>query len=1128
MRSLYGFPSWAIGGMGMIAYLTLAGCSGGDESPTPSDGDVTIHYYRPSGDYSAVTMLVSGDVADTAGGAAGLPAEGTDEFGAYFHVGLAEGATTLTLSFQSGGQDDVPKPIEVDLTTLGNELWTFAGDKVAYNVAPLIPEADQAIIYYVRPDGQYEGWGLHVWKDTSEVVTWQEPLAPTGSDAYGIYWTVGLTAAAEELGFIIHSGDTKDPGPDQSITFASDGYRVWRLQDDPTVYTHPVPAEVALRIDGSQAQFVSSDTIAWDVTNDLTTLEGKTFTVRYLAGGGIQVTDGVLVGGERLSLTLDPAGLSASVLEKFPQLSSYEAFKLAPSDVERVKELLKGQLVAEEYETLSDGSEKTLLATGLQLPGVLDELYAYDGELGVSWNGNIPTIRVWAPTALSVTLRLFDDATISTSTNLLMTEEAGVWSIEGQADWKNKFYLYDVELFVPSLNRNWHNQIGDPYAVALSTNSFRTQIVDLNDAELAPDGWTASAMPALEKPEDISIYELHVRDFSIGDTTVPDALRGTWKAFTQTDSNGMKHLQALANAGLTHVHLLPTFDIASVNEDKAAQLVTDDLSGYAADSEEQQAAVALVQNDDGFNWGYDPYYYSVPEGGYAVSPNGSSRTLEFREMVKSLHENGLRVVMDVVYNHTSAAGQSDKSVLDKIVPGYYYRLDAKGNIETSTCCQNTASEHKMMEKLLIDSVKMWAQQYHVDGFRFDLMGHHMKSNMLNLRAALDALTPENSGIDGSAVYLYGEGWNFGEVANDARGVNATQLNMAGTGIGTFNDRLRDAVRGGGPFDNGEALQKQGFASGLHGWPNAYDQGSDETTLAQLLLLTDQIKVGLTGNLRDYSFEDRTGEIVTGADVPYNGAPTGYTLDPQEAITYVEAHDNQTLFDIFQYKLPAEATLEQRVRAQVLGASIVALGQGIPFFHAGMEILRSKSLDRDSYNSGDWFNKLDFSYADNNYGKGLPMEAANGTNWELMAPLLADTTRKPSSSEIMSTAERFEEFLAIRSSSRLFRLGTAAEIQSRLEFLNNGPEQLPGLIVMSLSDDVSGLDDVDPDDERILVFFNGNPTEVTFFDAGLSTQAFALHPIQQESSDPDLEDASALLGSFTIPALSTVVFVNTLL
>ena len=215
-------------------------------------------------------------------------------------------------------------------------------------------------------------------------------------------------------------------------------------------------------------------------------------------------------------------------------------------------------------------------------------------------------------------------------------------------------------------------------------------------------------------------------------------------------------------------------------------------------------------------------------------------------MVAALAEIGLRVVLDVVYNHTVAAGQDRHSVLDRIVPGYYHRLSADGRLENSTCCPNTAAEHAMMQKLIVDSVVQWARQYKVGGFRFDLMGHHPRSTMLAVRSALDALTVADDGVDGAAMYVYGEGWNFGEVADNARFVQATQVQMAGTGIGTFNDRLRDAVRGGGPFDDDPRVQ--GFGTGLFTDPNGRPAGPPVVQRDDLLAAQDAIKVGLTGNL----------------------------------------------------------------------------------------------------------------------------------------------------------------------------------------------------------------------------------------------------------------------------------------
>ena len=279
--------------------------------------------------------------------------------------------------------------------------------------------------------------------------------------------------------------------------------------------------------------------------------------------------------------------------------------------------------------------------------------------------------------------------------------------------------------------------------------------------------------------------------------------------------------------------------------------------------------------------------------------------------------------------------------------------------------------------------------------------------MLEVRAVLDALTLKDDGVDGSSIYLYGEGWNFGEVANNARVVKATQLNMAGTGIGTFNDRLRDAVRGGSPFDDGQSLlDNQGYINGL--WYDSNGGLSESAALSELLLSADQIRVGLAGNLASYEFVDRNGNVVTGAEVDYNGSPAGYTADPQENIVYIAAHDNQTLFDIGQYHHPVGTSMADRVRAQNVGNAVVALAQGVSFFHAGQDMLRSKSLDRDSFNSGDWFNRLDFTNQSNNWGVGLPVAEKNASNWPIQGPLLANPVLAPTPTDIERNVEVTQE------------------------------------------------------------------------------------------------------------------------
>ena len=557
----------------------------------------------------------------------------------------------------------------------------------------------------------------------------------------------------------------------------------------------------------------------------------------------------------------------------------------------------------------------------------------------------------------------------------------------------------------------------DPYSVALTTNSARSVLADLDDHALAPRGWNGLRKPELRAPEDTTIDELHIRDFSITDETVPAAHRGTYLAFTDRRSDGMRHLRDLARAGLNTLHLLPSNDIATIEEERAKQQEPPcDLRSFAPDSTEQQACVREVAGADGFNWGYDPLHYTTPEGSYATDPDGPARTVQFREMVKGINRAGLRVVMDVVYNHTPAAGQDPKSILDRIVPGYYQRLDpASGAVETSTCCSNTATEHLMMGKLLVDSVLTWATKYKVDGFRFDLMGHQPKALMVRLRRELDALTRKRDGVDGERIFVYGEGWNFGEVADNARFVQASQLNMAGTGIATFSDRLRDAVRGGGPFDADPGVQ--GFASGLYTDPNVSPaNGTEAEQRARLLHYQDLIKLGLAANLRDYTFVDSAGQTVRGSQVDYNGQPAGYAADPGETITYVDAHDNETLFDALQLKLPLGTPMAARVRMNTIALATTALAQSPSFWHAGNDLLRSKSLDRNSYDSGDWFNRVDWSGRESTFGSGLPPEPDNVDKWPFMRPLLAAPALEPGAADIGAAHARAEELLRIRFSS----------------------------------------------------------------------------------------------------------------
>lgn len=867
-----------------------------------------------------------------------------------------------------------------------------------------------------------------------------------------------------------------------------------------------------------RAHWVLADTLAWDIEPD----SALSYRLLYSADASMNVSVFGLQGNfEALNLAVDEAGLSDEVKAKFPHLADFAALTISADDLAKVPDILTGQFAIAAYnrdDTLVD-------LAGIQIPGVLDDLYTYDGDLGVTFDTNgIPAITVWAPTARHVNLLLFDDSDPGTDAQrlpMINNPASGTWRIVGLPNWKNKYYLFEVEVYAPSVQQIVVNEVTDPYSISLSVNSQRSQIVNLSDAALKPEGWDTLEKPPLDAPEDITIYELHIRDFSAFAADVPEELRGTYLAFTLPDTAGVKHLKALAEAGLTHLHLLPSFDIATINENRSRWFDVDYASfeGLPPDSEIPQAEIDALRDRDGFNWGYDPYHYNTPEGSYATDPNGSPRIIEYRQMVMAINGMGLRFVQDVVYNHTHSSGQANRSVLDKIVPGYYHRLDERGIVARSTCCENTATEHSMMRRLMVDSVVFYATQYKVDGFRFDLMGHHMLADMLAVRAALDSLTMEKDGVDGKAIYIYGEGWNFGEVADNARGIQASQLNIGGTGIGVFNDRHRDAVRGGNPF--GDRLL-QGLSNGLYTNPNGLDERGEE--LARLLRLTDHTIIGLAGNLRDYSFVDSSGVRVTGAEIDYNGSPAGYTLDPQENIVYNDKHDNESLYDIIAYKAPRDTTMADRVRMQVLAQSYVMYAQGIPFFQAGTDMLRSKSLDRNSYNSGDWFNRLDFTYQTNNFGVGLPPAGDNSAEWETMRPLLNDPNLVPSSEDIQRNVAIFRDMLRVRYSSPLFRLQTGEEIMERLSFYNTGLKQIPGVIVMALSDTVGA--DLDANYAGIVVVFNATPDTIEYAHADFAGQAYELHPVLADGADDVMKTAAynAQTGTFSVPALSAAVFV----
>ncbi|NEA85416.1 pullulanase-type alpha-1,6-glucosidase [Streptomyces sp. SID14436] len=1071
--------------------------------PSAASRDYAIvHYKRADGDYDDWGLYAWGDLAE--GEATEWPDShpftGRDAYGAFAYVKLKPGASDLGfVVVDKDGTKDVDTDRTIDLTRTG-EVWIEQGEETVTTERPEYPAQDttKAVLHYHRADSDYDGWGLHTWTGAADPTDWSKPLKPVKTDPYGAVFEVPLAEGATSLSYIVHKGDEKDLPSDQSLDLKAHGHEVW-LVSGQEKYLLPQPAGSAAALDltTSKAVWIDRNTLVWNGSD-------AAASTQLLASptGAVTVEDGTLGTGDARWLRLARTSLTDAQKARFPHLKDGTAWSVDPRDRDRVRAALRGQVVA----TQRAATGAVLAATGVQLAGVLDDLYAAratKADLGPVFRHGRPTLSVWAPTARDVALEI-DGRTV----RMHRDDATGVWSATGPASWKGKPYRYAVTVWAPSTRKIVTNKVTDPYSVALTTDSERSLVVDLGDRSLAPEGWSGLTKPKPVPLKDAQIQELHIRDFSVEDRTAKHP--GTYLAFTDKDSDGSRHLRKLARSGTSHVHLLPAFDIATIPEKKSDRATVDcDLAAYPADSPKQQECVARTAAKDAYNWGYDPYHYTVPEGSYATDPEGTARTVEFRRMVKALNEEGLGVVLDVVYNHTAAHGQAKTSVLDRIVPGYYQRLLADGSVADSTCCSNTAPENAMMGKLVVDSVVTWAKEYKVDGFRFDLMGHHPKANMLAVRKALDALTLKKDGVDGKKIILYGEGWNFGEIADDARFEQATQANMAGTGIATFSDRARDAVRGGGPFDEDPGVQ--GFASGLYTDPNTSTaNGTEAEQKARLLHYQDLIKVGLSGNLADYTFTDTSGKEVKGSQVDYNGSPAGYAAVPGDALAYADAHDNESLFDALAFKLPKDTPAGDRARMQVLAMATATLSQGPALSQAGTDLLRSKSLDRNSYDSGDWFNAIHWNCAaGNGFGRGLPPAADNEDKWPYAKPLLGAV--KVGCPQIEGASAAYRDLLRIRTSEKAFSLGTADRVQSRLSFPLSGKDETPGVITMRLGD--------------LVVVFNATPEAQDQRVTALAGTGHRLHPVQAKGGDPVVKAASyeRSTGTFTVPARTVAVF-----
>jgi len=521
-----------------------------------------------------------------------------------------------------------------------------------------------------------------------------------------------------------------------------------------------------------------------------------------------------------------------------------------------------------------------------QIPSY-DDYPVYTGhDLGVTYSPLKTVFKVWAPKASEVKLRLYaaGEGGEALQTVNLAKAGQGTWTITLKGDQKNKYYTFQV-----MQDGSWLLERPDIYAKAAGVNGNRGMVVDLRSTN--PANWQNDKKPALKNFTDIILYELHIRDISI-DANSGIKNKGKFLGLTETGAkspDGEKTgLDDIKELGVTHVHLLPSFDFNSIDETKTGQ----------------------------YNWGYDPLNYNVPEGSYSTDPyDGNVRIKEFKQMVQALHKKGLRVILDVVYNHTSDTKTSN---FNQFAPGYFYRHNPNGSYSNGTGCGNeVASERPMVRKFITESVLYWAKEYHLDGFRFDLMGTHDIETMNHLSDALHKIDP--------TIFIYGEGWTAGN-SPLPENLRATKNNVSKLHeIAVFSDDMRDGLKGG--WSN---LKEKGFVSG--------NQAMTESVKFGIVASTPNTQV-------NYKF------------VNYSKAP--WAAEPFQTITYVSCHDDNTLFDRLKISNP-NASEENLIKMDKLANAIVLTSQGVAFLHSGAELLRTKQGVANSYKSPDPINQIDWS------------------------------------------------------------------------------------------------------------------------------------------------------------------------
>ncbi len=737
---------------------------------------------------------------------------------------------------------------------------------------PLEDGKNQLTIYYNNPNG-YDNADVWVWWDGSPAGMGGQLLHEC---EYGAKMVINFPSNITQVGFIIRLGG--EPGSPNWDGFSKDG-------TDKDRYITITERETSIY------------TKAGDGNNYISDDGGKTLKrVKYVMLADMVDKNTIKVS---LSDSFEPTVDNVTLLNYIGTKKKPASVTKNSKDTFTVK-TTEEMTLEKAYSVKVEGFGDAVTVVPLTYFSSKEfgDKYNYEGKLGVELSDTETVFRLWAPTSSSVVLNLYDNGTDGVAKTYKLTRgEKGVWTYTASENLSGKYYTYTVT------NSSGTREAVDPYAVSAGLNGVRGMILDMDSAATKPEGWNHELFKPADSENysynnytDAEIWEVHIRDFS--NQISGSKYKGKYLAFTET---GLKEndvpvgVDYLKELGITHVHLLPSFDYASVDESAK----------------------------DGFNWGYDPLNYNVPEGSYSTNPaDGSVRVKEYRAMVQALHKAGIGVIMDVVYNHTSGLDSN----FNRIVPYYYYRFGSDGMASNGSGCGNeTASDRYMFRKFMVESVQHWLREYNVDGFRFDLMGIHDIDTMKDISGAVYAENPN--------ALIYGEGWTGGTVGipSTQQAVLANIRTLNGTvqtnNIAMFNDVIRDAVKGS-VFD----INDTGFAT-----------GAKKDYIAKLMF-------GVNGGVKNSA-------IGTASDVSWEA------FNPTNVINYVSAHDNNTLWDrICHVYGEGSDTLSARLSRNRLSAAIIQTALGVPFMQAGEEMLRQKknadgSYNENSYNASDEVNNL---------------------------------------------------------------------------------------------------------------------------------------------------------------------------